>query len=144
MTLNSQAVEDILAAVVLIGGIIVYSKGRIPQQTIKNLQDSNDSYIELDKARQKSIEALEGKIKEVIDNHANEKLEWTRAVADLAGQVKVYKDLPLKELAEGIKQNNIISNHILETLKSSATTLVKNTTDVATHVEEVKQDLRAA
>lgn len=102
MTINSQTVQDLIIGIGLIGGVLLYLKGHVPQQTIKNLEAANDSYVKLDATRQKSIEALEQKVKEVIDKHTAEKLEWTKAISDLQGQIKVYKELPLRELADGI------------------------------------------
>jgi metal-dependent amidase/aminoacylase/carboxypeptidase family protein len=129
MTINGQIVQDVIIGITLVGGVLLYLKGHVPQQTIKNLEAANDSYVKLDATRQKSIEALELKVKEIIDRHTAEKLEWTQAVAELQGQIKVYKELPLRELADGIakvvdisKENAISNQHILETLRESAGT----------------------
>lgn len=127
---TATLIQDAVIAIAAVGGIFLYLKGHIPQQTIKNLEASNDSYVKLDATRQKNIEALELKVKEIIDNHAAEKLEWTKAIAELQGQIKVYKELPLRELADGIakvvdiSRDNALSNQkILETLQESAATL---------------------
>lgn len=109
MTLNSQVIQDIIFTITLVGGTLIYFRSRIPQENIKNLIILTDTY-------EKRIKALEEELKE------NHKLQITNvsAIADLQGQVKVYKELPLQELAEGIKQNNEISNKILDTLNKSA------------------------
>jgi hypothetical protein len=124
---DGQLIQDILIAIGLIGGVIVYAKGRIPQQTIKNLQASNESYVELDKARQASLKDLEKKLQDAIKTHADEKIQWTTGIADLQGQIKVYKELPLQKLADGIDnlilltQDNAKSNYkILKVLTTKA------------------------
>ena len=116
MTLNSQAVHDVLIAVTLIGGSILYARNRIPQQNVKQLTSLTNTY-------EKRIKALEDEIK---SNHLQQ-LDNVRAIADLQGQVKVYKELPLRELADGIKEivniskKNAESNRaILKQLQSTA------------------------
>jgi len=125
--LNSQYVQDFVALVIFTGSVLVYRNGRIPQQTIKNLEDSNKSYIELDKARQAAIDALEKKVQDVTDKHTAERLELNKAISTLEGQIQVYKELPLRELADGIKEVVIISRDnatsnkaILNQLQSTA------------------------
>jgi hypothetical protein len=91
-----NAVSDIfyiLSILCLIGGAILVIKSRIPQLTIKNLQQLNDTY-------EKRITALEEKIKE--DAHLH--VENTKAIANLQGQIKIYKELPLQALADGMER----------------------------------------
>jgi hypothetical protein len=114
--LDSQQVQDVVALIVLIGGIIVYARGRVPQQTIKNLLQLTDAY-------EKRIKALEEELK---DNHQIQ-LKNVAAIGELQGQVTVYKELPLQELADGIKEvvkisrDNAQSNQaILEQLQKTA------------------------
>jgi len=128
--LDGQSVQNLVTiAVILAGAVAVYkvnvkiNKSKIPAQTIKNLEESNSSYIELDKARQAKLQELETKLQEALDAHANEKIEWKEAIADLNGQIKVYKELPLRELAAGIKAVQEINNKILQRMEDSATTL---------------------
>jgi hypothetical protein len=106
---TSQLVQDIVAGIVLIGGIIVYSRGRVPQQTIKNLGQLTDTY-------EKRIRALEDELK---DNHTLQ-LQNVAAIADLQGQVKVYKELPLQELADGIKRVSDSNSEILKVLQATS------------------------
>lgn len=109
MTINSQIVQDILIAIGLIGGTLVYYRSRVPQQNIKNLQVLTDTY-------EKRIKALEEELHEsrqaAVDN--------AKAIADLQGQIKVYKELPLQELADGIKKIGDSNQMILTTLQASA------------------------
>lgn len=109
ITTNINPVNDILLAIAFVGGVIVYARGRIPQQTIQNLQDLVSAY-------EKRIKILED------DLRTNSKLQFTTssALAELQGQVKVYKELPLQELADGIKEVSISNKQILQTLQITA------------------------
>ena len=133
MTLNGQTFQDVMFAIALIGGVIVYSRSRIPQQNVKNLTALTDTY-------EKRIRALEDELK---DNHQLQ-LNNVAAIADLQGQIKVYKELPLQQLANGIDKVAATQDKILSTLQASATALTKDTTAAAIHVAEVKADLEKA
>lgn len=116
MTISSQIVQDGIAIIILVGGIYAYGKSRAPQQTIKQLEQLSGAY-------EKRIKALEDDLK---DSHRVQ-LENVAAISDLQGQVKVYKELPLQQLADGIKEvvgiskTNAESNQkILEVLTSGA------------------------
>jgi hypothetical protein len=119
MDITAQTVESVLLAMTIIGGSILYARNRIPQQNVQNLTALTNTY-------EKRIKALEDELR---DNHKLQ-LQNVSAIADLQGQVKVYKELPLRELADGINEvvkisrDNALSNqHILETLQESAIAL---------------------
>jgi hypothetical protein len=105
-------INDILLLIVFVGGVIVYSRSRIPSQTIKNLQDLADSQT-------KTIAEL--KVARIED---------AKAIGVLQGQVQSYKELPFesfKDLSVGIKEvvkvskDNAVSNQkILEVLQVTA------------------------
>jgi hypothetical protein len=102
-------VNDLVVLIVFVGGVFAYARTRIPQQTIKNLQD-------LVASQTQSIAELKER-----------GIEDAKAISKLEGQIAVYKELPLRELADGIKEvvkiskDNAISNQkILETLQSTA------------------------
>ena len=89
---------------------------RIPKQTITN-------YEQLSIAQEKRIAALEEQSKIDHKNH----LENIKAIADLQGQIKVYKELPLQEMAKAMQDisdgNKAIAEsnrQILISLQSSA------------------------
>jgi di/tripeptidase len=109
VTTNFNPVNDIILAVVFFGGTFVYARSRIPQQTIQNLQELVSAY-------EKRIKVLED------DLRTNNKLQFTTAaaLAELQGQVKVYKELPLQELADGIKEVSDSNQKILETLQATS------------------------
>jgi hypothetical protein len=71
---------------------IVYIRSQLPKQTIKQQG-------ELITALQQRQEEQLKENKELRDAHAQSE----RAIADLQGQIKVYKELPLKEIAESLQ-----------------------------------------
>ena len=95
----------IIGYVSLAVGSILALFSRIPKQTITN-------YEQLSVAQEKRIAALEEQSKVDHKNH----LENIKAIADLQGQIKVYKELPLQEMAKAIESNR----QILLSLQSSA------------------------
>lgn len=96
---------SLIGYVVGIGGGILALFSRIPKQTITN-------YEQLSVAQEKRIAALEEQSKVDHKNH----LENIKAIADLQGQIKVYKELPLQEMAKAIESNR----QILLSLQRSA------------------------
>lgn len=95
----------IIGYISLAVGSILALFSRIPKQTITN-------YEQLSVAQEKRIAALEEQSKVDHKNH----LENIKAIADLQGQIKVYKELPLQEIAKAIESNR----QILLSLQSSA------------------------
>lgn len=95
----------IIGYISLAVGSILALFSRIPKQTITN-------YEQLSVAQEKRIAALEEQSKVDHKNH----LENIKAIADLQGQIKVYKELPLQEMAKAIESNR----QILLSLQSSA------------------------
>lgn len=102
-------INDLVVMVVFIGGVIAYSRGRIPQQTIKNLQDLTDAQAKSLIAQAKAIEEL--KDLRVAD---------VKSIGRLEGQISLYKELPLRELAKGIKEVSDSNKQILTTLQATA------------------------
>lgn len=106
----------IIGYVSLAVGSILALFSRIPKQTITN-------YEQLSIAQEKRIAALEEQSKIDHKNH----LENIKAIADLQGQIKVYKELPLQEMAKAMQDisdgNKAIAEsnrQILLSLQSSA------------------------
>ena len=106
----------IIGYVSLAVGSILALFSRIPKQTITN-------YEQLSIAQEKRIAALEEQSKIDHKNH----LENIKAIADLQGQIKVYKELPLQQMAkamqdisEGNKAIAESNRQILLSLQSSA------------------------
>ena len=82
----------IIGYISLAVGSILALFSRIPKQTITN-------YEQLSVAQEKRIAALEEQSKVDHKNH----LENIKAIADLQGQIKVYKELPLQEMAKAMQ-----------------------------------------
>jgi len=106
----------IIGYISLIVGSILALFSRLPKQTIEN-------YEQLSVAQEKRIAALEDQSKIDHKNH----LENIKAIADLQGQIKVYKELPLQEMATAMQKisevNETIARsneQILKTLNASA------------------------
>lgn len=106
----------VIGYISLLVGSILALFSRIPKQTIAN-------YEQLSVAQEKRIAALEDQSKIDHKNH----LENIKAIADLQGQIKVYKELPLQEMAkamqdisEGNKAIAESNRQILLSLQSSA------------------------
>jgi len=121
---------SIIGYIVGVGGGIAILFSRIPKQTITN-------YEQLTTALKGRIEALEEQSKVDHQNH----LENIKAIADLQGQIKVYKELPLQAMAKAMQDisdvNKVIAQSneiILKTLKESAITLAKENSEQTTQI----------
>ena len=130
MTLNSQTLQDIVLAITLIGGTLLYAKARIPKQTFSNQKDLIDTYG-------KRLKSLEDQKKD----DATQQIENVKAIADLQGQVKLYKDLALDTMAKSMAEIASTNLKILDMLTRSSVTLAENTKTVAGAVRQVKVDL---
>lgn len=128
----------ILSIFGLVGGAWLVLKSRIPQQTIKNLQEVNASYIELNATYEKRISSLELKIKEDANLH----IENAKAISDLQGQIKVYKELPLKELADGIAKLNDGQDLMLKAIQDNGAKATASATLAQSDTEQVAKTLR--
>lgn len=83
-----ENLNTIIFIVEVIAGIslaILYVKSRLPEQTISNYE--------------KLAASQEKRIKDLEDSRDSNAL----AIAELQGQVNVYKDIPLKEIAVAIQ-----------------------------------------
>ena len=100
---------------------ILYIKSRLPGQTIKQQTD-------LISALEKRVKAMEDERTEfVAQNNANAK-----AIASLEGQISVYKELPLQDIAKSLK--------ILENLPTEFAKMTeKNTSVIISAVNNIKE-----
>lgn len=126
------------AYIVGVGGSVLALLSRIPKQTIQNQKDLIDTY-------EKRLKALEDQAQEDKKQH----IENVRAIADLQGQIKVYKELPLQEMASAMQEISRVNKgiadsntEILRTLKASAVTLAENTTETMHGTAQVAIDLK--
>lgn len=84
----------------IIGGIL-YARSKVPSQTISNYKDLTES-------QEKRISALEAQAAIDHQNH----IDNIKAVADLQGQIKVYKELPLQEMAAAMQDISTVNQGI--------------------------------
>lgn len=84
----------------IIGGIL-YARSKVPSQTIQN-------YKELAESQEKRISALEAQAAIDHQNH----IDNIKAIADLQGQIKVYKELPLQEMAAAMQDISAVNQGI--------------------------------
>lgn len=79
-------------AIAILGIAFIYIRSRIPKQTI-------EEQGKLITALQLRIENLDTENKLMYQKH----IDNEKAIADLQGQIKVYKELPLKDIAMSLK-----------------------------------------
>lgn len=110
-----EYLRDIVAGAVLIVGAVLVIISRIPKQTIEE--------------QKALIETLTGRIAALEYSREEDKatnLTNIKAIADLQGQVKVYREIPLGEIAAAMKEMNIANQDIASTNALILTTLQKS------------------
>jgi hypothetical protein len=113
---------------------------RIPKQTIANYKDL---VATIEKQRIADKEESDKRIKALEDQKEEDRkqhIEQVKAIAELQGQIKVYKELPLQDMALAMKTmakasevNAEYSQQILETLQKSAVIAAED--KLETHTE---------
>ena len=123
---------SIAGYIALVVGSILAVFSRIPKQTISN-------YEKLSVAQEKRIKALEDQKERDREQH----IEQVKAIAELQGQIKVYKELPLQEMALAMQEISRVNKgiadsntEILKTLKNSA--LIAAEDRVEEHLETTR------
>lgn len=81
---------------------IFYLRSQLPKQTIQNQKELIETY-------EKRLKALEDQSEQDKKQH----IENVKAIADLQGQIKVYKEIPLQEIAASMKELSITNKQIL-------------------------------
>lgn len=94
---------SIIGFISLVLGAILSVISRIPGQTIKNQKTLIDTY-------EKRIKALEDQSSEDHKQY----IENIKAIAELQGQINVYKELPLQQMADYMKDISATNKKILE------------------------------
>lgn len=84
----------IISVEIIVGALLafLYIKSRLPKETIEQ--------------QTKLIAALEGRIKTMEDENKEQlkkHIENEKAIAALQGQIAVYKELPLQDIAKSLK-----------------------------------------
>jgi hypothetical protein len=83
-----------LGIVILIGGAALVLVSRTPSRTISQLRELTSVY-------EQRLHILE-----------EQNLENVKQIGELQGQIKVYKDLPLREIADGMKQISLVNESV--------------------------------
>lgn len=104
-TLDLSNIFSVAGYVAGVAGALFYARSKVPGQTIAN-------YEKLTVAQEKRIKALEDQSKIDHQNH----LDSIRAIADLQGQIKVYKEMPLQEMATAMQKISDTNQLILTAL----------------------------
>jgi hypothetical protein len=125
MTIDINSVITISGYVAGVAGALLYARSQVPGQTISNYKDLAES-------QERRIKALEEQRGVDHRNH----IENIKAIADLQGQIKVYKELPLQDMASAMQKISTVNEGIaasnkliLETLQGSAHLLADEKSD---------------
>lgn len=108
-----------IAGVVVLA--ILYIKSKIPKETI-------DQQTKLIDALEKRITNLESDAKELHAQH----VENEKTIADLQGQIKVYKELPLQDIAKSLKALERIPHEFQKVSEKSTEQILNAVTNVRT------------
>ena len=108
-----------VSSIFLIVSSILALKSKLPKQTIDNQKDLIETY-------EKRLKALEDQAELDKKQH----IENVKAIAELQGQIKVYKELPLQQIADSMKQLTDTNSKILRLL--DAQQVVETTKTVKT------------
>lgn len=98
---------------------IIYIKSRIPEQTI-------DQQNKLISALNGRLDVLAEENKELHKQH----VESQKAIAELQGQIKVYKELPLQDISNSLKALEVLPEEFRKITKSQSETTVKALHDI--------------
>lgn len=96
-----------ISSVFLIVSSVLAIRSQIPKQTIQNQKELIETY-------EKRLKALEDEEKANKKQH----IENVKAIAELQGQINVYKELPLQSLADSMKEISATQHLILSALQA--------------------------
>lgn len=121
-------------AIAVIAIAIVYVRSRIPKQTI-------EEQGKLITALQLRIEDMSTENKRLYQKH----IDNEKAISDLQGQIKVYKELPLKDIAASLRAleniptefERITNSHTKEILNAVSNVKVQRVTTQTVEHEQV-------
>lgn len=106
---------SVIGYISLIVGSVLALFSRLPKQTIANQKDLIETY-------EKRLKALEDQKDEDRKQH----IENVKAIAELQGQIKVYKELPLQEMAQAMQQISEVNKTIAKSNEQILITLNKS------------------
>ena len=102
---------SIIGYISLIVGSILALFSRLPKQTIQNQKELIETY-------EKRLKALEDQSEQDKKQH----IENVKAIADLQGQIKVHKEIPLQQIADSMKELANTNKQILARLHTEEVT----------------------
>lgn len=95
----------VISSLFLIISSILAIRSQIPKQTIQNQKELIETY-------EKRLKALEDQAELDKKQH----LENVKAIAELQGQLKVYKEIPLQQIADSMKELSATNKKLLNRL----------------------------
>lgn len=120
---ESRILITVGEAIAVIAIAVVYVRSRIPKQTI-------EEQGKLIAALQLRIETMAEENKSLYQKH----IDNEKAISDLQGQIKVYKELPLNDIADSLKELRTLKNIPIEFERITR----KNTKEILKAVSNVK------
>lgn len=115
-----ELIAIIISSFFLIVSSVLAIRSQLPKQTIANQKELIDTY-------EKRLKALEDQAETDKKQH----LENVKAIADLQGQIKVYKEIPLQSIADSMKELAATNRQILALLPT-ATEVTRTTQTIKT------------
>jgi len=109
MTVNINLIRDILGYASLVGGSILILMSKVKTD---NLNDLKDRVAILEKEREEAR-------RQHLDNQ--------KAIANLEGQLKTYKEIPLQQISNSLVELSNSNSKILSVLQKSAEIEENNT-----------------
>lgn len=91
-------IGEVVGVIVL---AVLYVRSRLPKQTIEQ--------------QAQLIESLQARVQDLEKGHVNNE----RVIAELTGQLKVYKEIPLEEIAKSLKNLENLPEKIEQVLKDN-------------------------
>ncbi len=115
--------QFLIISVELVVGImlaVLYVKSRLPKETI-------EQQSKVIAALEKRIEVMEFDGKEQLKKH----IENEKAIADLQGQIKVYKELPLQDIAKSLKALENLPHEFERITKDNGEKILKAVSNIS-------------
>ena len=119
MNIQLTDLKDLAGYTTLLIGAVLILKSKIKTDNLKDLRERVDI---LEKEREYA---------------RTQHIENQKAIANLEGQLKTYKEIPLKKIADSLSELSLSNGQILSVLQNSAIIAAqdKNKLDTVQHVE---------
>lgn len=110
--MDSDGILKSIEAVVILAGLAGVFYAVFRARTTADIISNQGTLISTLKDR---LDVLQEENKELMSKH----IENEKAIADLQGQIKVYKELPLQKLADNMDEITKTNKSILQLLEKS-------------------------